>query len=67
MMQDKIVNVVPENKNIIFIDTTPTPFGTDSIEQYAEYMAGSEIQRGKDNAAADDMLRKGQNGCRKLG
>ncbi len=60
MMQDKIVNVVPENKNIIFIDTTPTPFGTDSIEQYAEYMAGSEIQRGKDNAAADDMLRKGK-------
>ena len=60
LMQDKIANVVPESKNIIFIDTTPTPFGTDSIEQYAEYMAGSEIQRGKDNSAADDMLRKGK-------
>ena len=60
LMQDKIKNVVPDGKNIIFIDTTPTPFGTDSIEQYAEYMAGSEIQRGKDNAAADDMLRKGK-------
>jgi len=60
LMQEKIANVVPENKNIIFIDTTPTPFGTDNIAQYAEYMAGSEIQRGKDNAAADDMLRKGK-------
>ena len=60
LMQDKIKNVVPDDKNVIFIDTTPTPFGTDSIEQYAEYMAGSEIQRGKDNAAADDMLRKGK-------
>lgn len=60
LMQDKIANAVPEGKNIIFIDTTPTPFGADSIEQYAEYMAGSEIQRGKDNSAADDMLRKGK-------
>jgi hypothetical protein len=60
LMQDKIKNVVPDSKNIIFIDTTPTPFGKDSIEQYAEYMAGSEIQRGRDNAAADDMLRKGK-------
>jgi hypothetical protein len=60
LMQDKIASVVPDGKNIIFIDTTPTPFGTDSIEQYAEYMAGSEIQRGKDNSAADDMLRKGK-------
>lgn len=60
LMQDKIATVVPESKNIIFIDTTPTPFGADSIEQYAEYMAGSEIQRGKDNSAADDMLRKGK-------
>jgi len=60
LMQDKIRNVVPDDKNIIFIDTTPTPFGTDSIGQYAEYMADSEILRGKDNAAADDMLRKGK-------
>ncbi len=60
LMQDKIKNIVPDNKNIIFIDTTPTPFGMDSIEQYAEYMASSEIQRGKDNHAADDMLRKGK-------
>lgn len=60
LMQDKIKNVVPDNKNIVFIDTTPTPFGIDSISQYAEYMAGSDIQRGKDNAAADDMLRKGK-------
>jgi len=59
LMQEKIKNVVPEGKNIIFIDTTPTPFGVDSIDQYAEYMVGSELQRGKDNAAADDMLRKG--------
>jgi len=60
LMQDKIKNVVPEGRNMMFIDTTPTPFGSDSIEQYAEYMAGSELQRGKDNAAADDMLRKGK-------
>ena len=60
LMQDKIRNVIPDGRNIVFIDTTPTPFGTDSIEQYAEYMAGSELQRGKDNAAADDMLRKGK-------
>ena len=60
LMQDKISSVIPENKNIIYIDTTPTPFSADSIDQYAEYMAGSEIQRGKDNAAADDMLRKGK-------
>jgi hypothetical protein len=59
-IQDKIKNVVPDGKNIIFIDTTPTPFGADSIDQYAEYIAGSELQRGKDNAAADDMLRKGK-------
>ena len=59
-MQDKIKNIVPDGKNIIFIDTTPTPFGADSIGQYAEYMASSELQRGKDNAAADDMLRKGK-------
>ena len=25
LMQDKIANVVPESKNIIFIDTTPRP------------------------------------------
>lgn len=61
LMQDKIKNAVPAEKNIIFVDTTPTPLGVDSIEQYAEYMAASEIQRGKDNAAADDMLRKGKN------
>ncbi|MDI9393664.1 MAG: hypothetical protein QM449_10520 [Synergistota bacterium] len=60
MIQDKITNVVPESKNIVFIDTTPTPFGMDGIEQYAEYMAGSEIQRGKDNFSADDLLRKGK-------
>lgn len=60
LMQDKIKNVVPDGKNIIFIDTTPTPFGVDSISQYAEYMAGSDIQRGRDNAAAEDMLRKGK-------
>ncbi len=60
LMQDKIANVIPDGKNIIYIDTTPTPFGADSIDQYAEYMAGSEMQRGKDNAAADDMLRKGK-------
>jgi len=60
LMQDKIKHIVPADKNIIFIDTTPTPFGTDSIKQYAEYMASSELQRGKDNAAADDMLRKGK-------
>lgn len=60
LIQDKIKNVVPDEKDIIFIDTTPTPFGTDSIDQYAEYMAGCELQRGKDNAAADDMLRKGK-------
>jgi len=60
LIQDKIKNVVPDGKNIIFIDTTPTPFGTDGIDQYAEYMASSEMQRGKDNAAADDMLRKGK-------
>lgn len=60
LIQDKIKNVVPYNKNIVFIDTTPTTFGADSIDQYAEYMAGSEIQRGSDKAAADDMLRKGK-------
>ena len=60
LMQEKIRNVIPENKNIVYIDTTPTPFGSDSIELYAEYMAGSEMQRGKDNSAADDMLRKGK-------
>lgn len=60
LIQDKIKNVVPDSKNIIFIDTTPNPFGADSIDQYAEYMAGSELQRGKDNAAADDLLRKGK-------
>lgn len=60
LIQDKIVNVIPGDKNIIYIDTTPTPFGADSIDQYAEYMAGSEMQRGIDNAAADDMLRKGK-------
>lgn len=60
LIQDKIKNVVPDGKNIIFIDTTPTPFGTDSIDQYAEYMAGSELQRGRDNAAADNMLHKGK-------
>jgi len=61
LMQDKIKNVVPDDRNIIYIDTTPTPFGVDSIGQYAEYMAGSELQRGKDNSAAEDMLRKGKN------
>jgi hypothetical protein len=66
-MQDKIVNAIPDGKNIIYIDTTPTPFGIDSIDQYAEYMAGSEILRGKDNAAADDMLCKGKMGCREWG
>ena len=60
LMQDKIRNVIPDGRSIIFIDTTPTPFGADSIEQYAEYMASSELQRHKDNAAADDMLRKGK-------
>ena len=60
LMQDKIRNVVPDNRNIVFIDTTPTPFGADSIDQYAEYMAGSEIQRNRDSAAADDLLRKGK-------
>jgi hypothetical protein len=60
LIQDKIATVVPDSKNIIYIDTTPTPFGADSIEQYAEYMASSEIQRGKDNSSADDMLRKGK-------
>ena len=60
LMQEKIKNDIPEVKNIIYIDTTPTPFGQDSIEQYAEYMANSEMQRGKDNHSADDMLRKGK-------
>ncbi|HOF23151.1 MAG TPA: hypothetical protein PLU70_00925 [Thermotogota bacterium] len=66
-MKEKISKVVPEGKNIVFIDTTPTPFGTDSIGQYAEYKAGSEIQRGKDNSAADDMLRKGKGVIRDWG
>jgi len=60
LIQDKIKNVVPDSKNIVFIDTTPTTFGADSIDQYAEYMAGSELQRSTDKAAADDMLRKGK-------
>ena len=60
LMKDKIKNIVPDGRNIVFIDTTPTPFGVDSIDQYAEYMASSEIQRGKDNAAANDMLGKGK-------
>lgn len=59
-IQEKIRNDIPDDKNIVFIDTTPTPFGSDSIDQYAEYIASSEIQRGRDNAAADDMLRKGK-------
>ncbi|GHV54659.1 hypothetical protein FACS1894206_07920 [Deltaproteobacteria bacterium] len=67
LMQDKIVNVIPDDKNIIYIDTTPTPFGSDSIDQYAEYMASSEILRGNDKAAADDMLNKGKMGCRDWG
>jgi hypothetical protein len=67
LMQEKIADGIPDGKNIIFIDTTPTPFGIDSINQYAEYMAGSEILRGKDNAAADDMLGKGKMGCRDWG
>lgn len=65
-MRNKIVDI-PENKNIVYIDTTPTSFGTDSIEQYAEYLASSEIQRGKDNAAADDMLRKSKEVAKKWG
>jgi hypothetical protein len=60
LMKEKITSVIPDGRHIIYIDTTPTPFGTDSIGQYAEYMASSEILRGKDNAAADDMLRKGK-------
>lgn len=60
LMQDKIRNVVPDNRNIVFIDTTPTPLGSDSIDQYAEYMAGSEMLRNRDPAAADDLLRKGK-------
>jgi len=59
LMQDKIKNVVPDGSNIIFIDTTPTPFGVDSINLYAEYMAGSELQRGN-NADANELLRKGR-------
>lgn len=59
-MLEKINSNVPDDKNIIYIDTTPTPFGSDSIDQYAFYMCSSEMQQGKDHAAASDLLRKGK-------
>lgn len=59
LMKEKIAAINSESKNIVLIDTTPTPFGSDRIDQYAEYMAASEIQRGRDRAASDELLQKG--------
>lgn len=67
LMQEKIKNDDLADKNIIFIDTTPTYFGKDSIEQYADYMAGYQIHIGKDRSAAADMRRKGNEVVEKWG
>lgn len=45
---------------IVFVDTSLTPFGKDGFEQYVEHMANSSYQRGKDNSLANqyDSLAK---------
>jgi hypothetical protein len=45
--------VSSDGEEIVFVDTSLTPLGTDSFEQYIDNLASSGYQRGKDNGLAN--------------
>lgn len=62
MIQDNCKDMEQE---LVFIDTSSTPFGKDGFEQYVEHMANSAYQRGKDNSQANHYDSLGKEVLRK--
>lgn len=48
-LKKKIENALTPDLPIVFIDTTPTPFGKSEYEQFRRDMALADSQQGKDN------------------